>query len=126
MMHMHDQIHVHFVELCGQSDAHLVATLPDKTAFLRTCFYNYSQHRKSLRLTPIGHTILQKMYECWKLPLQPEHIAVLNRGNILLQLHNNMKAPYYWDSRNFYVYHSEHALEYELVSQDFSAWIHSI
>jgi hypothetical protein len=104
-------------------------TLPDvhdKPAFLRACFWNYSEHRKSLRLTPIGHTVLKKMYECWRLPLQPEDLTVLNRGHILLQLHNNMKAPYYWDSRNFYVYHSEHALEYELVSQDFSAWIHSI
>lgn len=125
----HDQIHTHFVELCAQSDAQLVPALADvhdKPAFLRTCFWNYTQNRASLKLTPLGHTILQKMYECWRLPIQPEHLALLNRGNILLRLHKGMKAPYYWDSRNFYVYHSEHALEYEMVSQDFSAWIHSI
>jgi len=126
---VHDQIHAHFVELCAQSDTQIMPTLADvhdKPAFLRACFHNYSEHHASLRLTPVGHTILKLMYECWRLPIQPEHLTILNRGNILLQLHKHMKAPYYWDSRNFYVYHSEHALEYELVSQDFSAWVHSI
>ena len=124
---MHEQIHAHFLQLCAEGDSTLgLETAHDVHSFCQICFQNYTRQYPSLKLTPIGHTIMQKLYECWKLTLEVDHIILLNKGSTLLLLHNQMKAPYYWDRRNFYVYHSEHALEYEMVSRDFSAWIHSI
>ena len=124
---MHEQIHAHFLQLCAEGDStNGLETVHDVNSFCRNCFQNYTRQYPSLKLTPIGHTIMQKMYECWKLTLEVDHFILLKKGSTLLLLHNKMKAPYYWDNRNFYVYHSEHALEYEMVSRDFSAWIHSI
>lgn len=127
MTQLHEQIHLHVLQMCAEG-----ATVPQLNEdlqfanFCRSCFQNYTVQNPSLRLTSVGHTIMRTMYEYWKLPLEPEDIILLNKGATLLRLNMHMKAPYYWDPRNFYVYHSEHALEYELVSQDFSAWIRSI
>lgn len=97
-----------------------------EVAFLRSCFHNYTPQNAHLRLTPQGHVILKNMYEYWQFQLTDTDLHMLQQGKWLLHLQNHMKAPYYWDRRHFYVYHSEHALEYQLVSQDFSAWLRSL
>jgi len=126
-MHMHEQIHAHFLELCAQGDSTVGAEhVHDMADFCKICFQNYTPQNHSLKLTALGHTIMQKMYECWSMDLDENALCVLNKGQTLLLLHKKMKAPYYWNNRKFFVYHSEHALEYEMVSRDFTAWIHSI
>jgi hypothetical protein len=124
MTNTHDQIHAHFVEMCEKSDfVHTFPNVHDKSYFLKTCFLNYTPHHLSLRLTSIGHTILKHMYECWSWPVLEQDRMWLLRGYTLVQLHHKMLAPYYWDSKTFYVYHSEHAMEYEMVSRDFCSWL---
>lgn len=129
MTSVHDQIHTHFVQLNDQPDINQINVFEkvhDKPYFLKTCFLNYTPTHPTLRLTAIGHTILKRMYECWSWNLSSSDLDHLNRGHSLVQLHNKMVAPYYWDRMNFYVYHSESAMEYELVSRDFPAWIRNI
>lgn len=124
---MHEQIHTHFLQLCTEGYSAVGQEIEhDVHNFCKNCFQNYTHVNRSLKLTPIGHTIMNKMYECWKMTLSVDDLILLRKGATLLLLHNKMKAPYYWDSKSFYVYHSEHALEYEMVSRDFSAWVHSI
>ena len=128
MTSVHDKIHAQFVHMCEQSDwgfVHTFTNVHDKPYFLKTCFLNCTGSHVSLRLTAIGHTILKHMYECWSWPIQQLDRDMLNRGYTLVQLHNKMQGPYYWDARHFYVYHSEHAMEYEMVSRDFCSWIKS-
>ena len=128
MMQVHEQIHAHFMQLCAEDPefTHAFESAPDLITFCKMCFHNYSVTSAPLRLTSVGHTILKHMYEYWQWQITDADRSLLNRGITLISLHKVMKAPYYWDSRSFYVYHSEHALEYQLVSQDFSAWLRSI
>jgi len=126
MSSVHDEIHAQFVNMCEQTGCNIIHTFPnvhDKTYFLKTCFLNCTGSHMSLRLTSIGHNILKKMYECWSWPLQKEDHVLLDRGYTLVQLHNKMQAPYYWDFKHFYVYYSEYAMEYEMVSRDFRSWL---
>lgn len=128
MTTVHDQIHAQFVHMCEQPDPDFVHTfmdVHDKHYFLKTCFLNCAGSHMGLRLTGIGHTILKHMYECWSWPIPEADRPLLNRGYTLVQLHTKMQAPYYWDNKHFYVYHSEHAMEYEMVSRDFSSWLRS-
>jgi hypothetical protein len=127
-MHVHEQIHAHFVQLCQEDAEHLppFQSAPDLFTFCKMCFHNFTPMSAPFRLTPTGHVILKKMYEYWQWQLSDEDRANLNKGATIIKLSKALKGPYYWDMRSFFVYHSEHALEYQLVSQDFSAWIRSI
>jgi hypothetical protein len=124
--HIHDVIYDHFCKLCvDHTKPHIenFDYIQDKSKFLKACFLNYQEYRASLRLTPLGLTILKHMYECWSWDLTWEDQDLLKKGSVLVRLNNHVKSPYHWDNRKFYVFDSESALEYELVSRSFSAWI---
>jgi hypothetical protein len=128
MIQLHAQIHAHFLQLCEEDPefTHAFETPPNLVTFCKAYFHNYTSSSMQLRLTHTGHAILKNMYEYWQWPITEQDRPLLNKGTTIMSLRKVMKAPYYWDMRSFYVYHSEHALEYQLVSQDFSAWLRSI
>ena len=127
IMMAHEQIYAHYQQFSTETSEDLgIEKGLTFLCFCHTCFWNYTPQYKTLRLTLLGNTLLQKMYESWHFTLDAEDLPLLSQGKILLHLHKTFTSPYAWDRKKFYVYHSEPALMYEMVSRDFPAWLRSI
>ena len=67
-----------------------------------------------LRLTPLGYKLLNKRYETYKFPLPEAGIKKI----LLIQLHKNMKWPYFIDKKNLYLFSGDDAMWMKLSGSD--------
>ncbi len=96
--------------------------ITDRTEFLRRVFYNHTDCTTSVRLTPLGFTVVSTLYQYWSMDLPKNWNDLINKSHILLKLRNKFNFPYYWDRRYLYVFNSEAALEFEMAGRDFEVW----
>jgi hypothetical protein len=85
-------------------------------------FYNHTVCTTSVRLTPLGFTVVSTLYQYWSMDLPKNWNDLINKSHILLKLRNKFNFPYYWDRRYLYVFNSEAALEFEMAGRDFEVW----
>lgn len=97
--------------------------LQNKDAVCKLLFYNYTPHHASMRLTNLGFTVIKKLFQFWSCPLPADWYILVQKGNVLLKLQQKIPAPYYWDTKNFHVFHSEVAFEMQMVGNDLSSWL---
>ena len=124
MNSLHDLIWQHYrttVKLGTQiSEDH--SLINDQDEFLRKVFHNHTAACTNLRLTPLGFTVVSKLYQYWSMDLPKNWPDLVNRTHVLLKLRNKLRFPYYWDRRYLYVFNSEVALEFEMAGRDFEVW----
>lgn len=122
---MHDLIYQRFLTTVQQHppDDEVVKQLViDQTRFNRRVFRNWAPTHASLRLTPLGHTIMTKLYQTWQIDIKSQR-TLFEQAHTLLHLHNKIKTPYFLGHSHLHVYSSELALEFEMVSRDVVAWL---
>ena len=95
----------------------------NKDAVCKLLFYNYTTHHSSLRLTNLGFTVMKKLFQFWSCPLPDNWSSLINQGHVLLNFQQKIPAPYYWDNKNFHVFHSEVAFEMQMVGNDLASWL---
>jgi hypothetical protein len=122
---MHDVIYQRFLTITSKNppgDEEIKLLVGDQTMFLRRVFRNWAPNYASLRLTPLGHTIMSKMYQTWGVDIKNQR-SLFEQSHTLLHLHNKMRTPYFVGQSWLYVYSSEVALEFEMMSRDVAAWL---
>lgn len=96
--------------------------LDTRDQLCKLLFHNYTQLHPSMRLTSVGFIVLRQSYQYWSCPLPEDWSRMANQGHVLLKFQKTIPAPYYWDQKNFYVFHSHTALEMQIVGNDLHAW----
>jgi hypothetical protein len=66
---------------------------------------------------------MKKLFQFWSCPLPDNWSSLINQGHVLLKFQQKIPAPYYWDNKNFQVFHSEVAFEMQMVGNDLASWL---
>ena len=85
-------------------------------------FDNWHVRNPTLKLSPKGYIIMEKMYDVWQFAMTWEDMMMFQTGQGKLFLRRHVQVPYFYSSTWFRVFGPEVALEIT-VSGSISHWV---
>jgi len=90
--------------------------------FCKIVFVNWTTAQPSFRLTSTGFLILSKMYQYWEFDISKQPFNTFNIPKVHIHLYRNVRSPYHYTQKKFFVFHSERAMELEMAGGNIISW----